>query len=306
MHITRCFLWIITGSFFRVTCSTQTSSNDLTSNITCIESADSDRIEHYEYSINGGVIQTGMICSAQHTHTHTHTHSLSLFPLSKGTKFPLVINRTRLDFGDSTIDLTLYSVNRDTASVRLILSRNRPFSVQCGAVQSDDGSTVIISCFPTVPESQTISRLQYSINGAEQKFSVLGEDLPVSISVADLNVGQENTFLLILTGSDLAELTISLALQVQGEAVHISHSKEKPSPYIITLLHKPLPPLFPPLSLLYRYPSTMHEDNRWQYYKHIVCGREYAYFFLSNPHKWSGAPIWLVQIELYIHVCILQ
>jgi hypothetical protein len=178
------------GSFFRVTCSTQTSSNDLTSNITCIESADSDRIEHYEYSINGGVIQSG-------------------------TKFPLVINRTRLDFGDSTIDLTLYSVNRDTASVRLILSRNRPFSVQCGAAQSDDGSTIIISCFPTVPESQTIARLQYSINGAEQKFSVLGEDLPVSISVADLNVGQENTFLLILTGSDLAELTISLALRVQ-------------------------------------------------------------------------------------------
>ena len=124
--------------------------------------------------------------------------------------------------------MTLYSVYEDTASVRLIISRIRPFSVQCGASQSADGSAVIIICFPTVPESQTITRLQYSINGAEEKFSVLGEDLPVSISVADLNVGQENTFLLILTGSNFAELTISLALQVQGGIIHTGHSRARP------------------------------------------------------------------------------
>ena len=143
-----------------------------------------------------------------------------------GTDLPIIIDRTRLDFGDSTIDLTLYSVNEDTASVRLILSRSRPFRIQCGASQSDDGSAVTINCFPTVPESQTVTGLQYSINGAEKKFSGSGEDLPVSISVADLNVGQENTFLLILTGSDFAELTISLSLQVQGEIAHASHSKQ--------------------------------------------------------------------------------
>ena len=118
-------------------------------------------------------------------------------------------------------------MNEDTASVRLILSRGRPFSIQCGASQSDDGSAVFIDCFPTVPESQTVTRLQYSINGAENKFSVSGEDLPVSISVADLNVGEENTFLLILTGSDFAELTISLALLVQGEIIHTNQSKAK-------------------------------------------------------------------------------
>ena len=48
-------------TYFRVTCSTQTSIDDLTSNITCIETTDSDKIERYEYSINGGVILTGMM-----------------------------------------------------------------------------------------------------------------------------------------------------------------------------------------------------------------------------------------------------
>ena len=87
-------------------------------------------------------------------------------------KFPIRINRTELNFGDNIVSLRFYGGNGGVTTATLLISRSRPFAIQCRAEQSDNLRFVIITCSTTNADSQTITGLQYSINDGGQRSGI--------------------------------------------------------------------------------------------------------------------------------------